>query len=489
MSLIDKAASGVKWNSAATLIKVATQFFTLIILARLLDPTDFGLMSMVLIVTNFTQAFIDFGLGNALIHRQNATRQQLSSLYWFNLAIGFTLFGILWLSVPLIVAYYQEPTLEPVFRWVILIFLLVPFGQQFQSLLKKELRFKTLSLIEVADHLVYGLTAVILAWWGFGVMSLVGAVLARTAVATGALVTVAIRSRWLPLLHFHRADLRGFLGFGLFQMGERSLNYLATNVDYLIIGRFLGSEALGYYTIAYNLIRLPHAYINPAIVSVAFPSFARVQSQNDRLRWGYAKILRYLSTITFPVMGGIFIIAPFLIPLLYGEQWLPSVTVVQIFCLVGVWKSLGNPIGSLLLAKGRADLGFYMNLIAVIGYTISNIIGVRWGINGVAISTLLFQTAILVPFGFYLRWLTVQMRAVEYWEAIKRAGLATAVMLIFLIPLYYALTPLNTPFIQMIGLVISGILVYAITIIKLDYPTIQEAWLRLTPQKLFTKKD
>jgi O-antigen/teichoic acid export membrane protein len=392
------------------------------------------------------------------------------------LAIGFVLFGLIWLAIPLIVAYYQEPGLISVLYWVATTFLILPIGQQFQALLQRELRFNILSIIQITQNLFYAIVAIGFAWAGFGVMSLVWGSLIQVFVGVVLLLGAAIHFRWLPSLHYRLADLSGFAQFGLFQMGDRSLNYLATNVDYLIIGRFLGSGPLGYYSLAYNLIRLPHAYLNPAIVSVAFPAFSRVQHQDHLLRWGYGKIIHYLGAATFPIMGGIIVVAPLLIPIVYGDQWLPSVAVVQIFCLVGIWKSLGNPLGSLLLAKGRADLGFYMNLIALIGYAISNWLGVRWGINGVAFSTLLFQTAVLVPIGFYLRWLVVKMTAIEYWQALKPPLIAALVMISIIFPLYYALLPLVAqPILQMAILTMAGIGIYIGMIQWIDRPLLTEA--------------
>jgi lipopolysaccharide exporter len=474
MSLTTQAITGVKWNGFATGAKIAVQFVSLAVLARLLDPGDFGLMSMAVVITGFAQAFADFGIGNAIIHRQDATRQQLSSLYWLNIAVSFMIFWLIWLAIPLAVTYYQEPRLALVLRWAAVSFLIIPFGQQFQSLLRKELRFKELSLIQISQNTIYALFAIGFALGGFGVMSLVWSHLLQSLVGTILLIGIAVNSHWIPSLHFQKSDLIGFVQFGLFQMGERSLNYLSRNVDYLIIGRLLGSEPLGYYTLAYNLMRIPVIYLNPVIVSVAFPAFARVKHQDDVLRKGYCKILHYISAVTFPMMGGMFVVAPLFVPLVYGQQWLPSVPVVQIFCLLGAVYSLGNPIGSILLAKGRADLGFYLNLFAVIGYGISNLIGSRWGITGVAASSLIFSVLFLLPFDFYLRWIMIRMKIREYLHAIKRPALSVVIMIITILPLYYLLTPGIHSVVALTILVFVGVLVYARMIWLTDYPWLIE---------------
>jgi lipopolysaccharide exporter len=468
MSLTHQTVSGVKWNSVATIATVIVQFISIVVLARLLDPEDFGLMSMAIVVTGFAKAFADFGFSNAIIHRQDTTREQLSTLYWSNLLVGFSLFGLIWLAIPLAVTYYQEPRLTPILRWVAITFLILPVGQQFQSLLRRELRFTTLSLIQIAQSLFYAVSAVGYAIAGFGVMSLVWGSLIQALVGSILLVGIAIQSHWLPNLHFRRHDLDGFIQFGLFQMGERSLNYLSANVDYLIIGRFLGSEALGFYTLAYNLMRMPLSYLNPMIVSVAFPAFARVQHQDDILRRGYVKILHYLSAITFPLMAGLFVTAPLLVPLVYGVQWSPAVSVIQIFALLGALKSLSNPLGSLLLAKGRADFGFWMNMIATVGCIISNLIGVRWGITGVAASSLIFSAVVLLPIDFYLRHLVVDMTVKEFWFAIKQPTVSTSIMFSVIFPLYFALSLLEHDWVVLGCLATIGIIIYTIAIRLLD---------------------
>lgn len=483
MSLTDQAVSGAKWSGAATLARAGVQVICVAVLARLLAPGDFGLLSMAAIVTGLAQAFSDFGLSNAIIYRQDVSVKQLSSIYWINLFIGFSIFCALWLATPLVVRYYQESRLSSVLRWSAASFLVVPVGQQYQSLLRKNMRFKELSLIQMVEAAFYALCSVGLALGGCGVMSLVWGNLLRSAFVAGLLSTIAVHSHWLPILRFKCSDLKGFVRFGLFQMGERTVNYLATNVDYLIIGRFLGPESLGYYTLAYSLMTVPLSYINPMIVSVAFPAFARVQHEDGALRNGYAKILHYLSTATFPLMAGLFVVSPILIPLLYGPQWLPTVEVIQVFCFLGLLKSFGNPIGSLLMAKGRVDLGFYMNVIAIIGYAVSNMIGIRWSIKGVAVSSLIFSFLILLPIDLYLRRLIINMKFGESWGAVRLPIFSTLTMLVTILPVYYAVRSLD-PSVGLIVLVITGACVYITALRLVDQQFFKDLLKLLRPTTL-----
>lgn len=374
MGLKEKTVSGVKWSGISMGAVTALQFATLAILARLLSPADFGLMGMIMVVIGFAQAFADMGISNAIIHRQDTTKDQLSSLYWLNILAGVILFCAVCASTPLVVGFYHEPRLTRLLYLTALVFLITPLGQQFQILLQKELKFDGLAKIEITTAVVNSTVTIGAAFAGLGVYSLIWGQLAGTTVKVALLCGIGWR-KWRPSLHFAKQDLKGYVSFGLYQMGERSINYLNSNLDYLLIGSMLGARALGYYTLAYNLIIRPSTMINPVITKVAFPVFSLIQSETDKLRRGYLKVLQLLAMVNFPMMVGLAVVAPVAVPLIFGDQWLPSVILIQILTIVGLLRSTGNPVGSLLLAKGRADLGFKWNL----GLTVTQIPGLYLG--------------------------------------------------------------------------------------------------------------
>jgi lipopolysaccharide exporter len=365
---------------------VALQFLTLALLARLLSPSDFGLMGMITVVIGFAQAFADMGISNAIIYRQDATKDQLSSLYWINILAGFVVFCCVCASNSIIVHFYHEPRISKLLYLTSIIFLITPLGQQFQILLQKELRFNELAKIEITASTANSLIAIFSAFSGFGVFSLVYGQLAGTSAKVFMLFIKGWR-KWRPSLHFSGAGLKMYVNFGLYQIGERLVNYFNSNLDYLLIGSMLGAKGLGYYTLAHNLVLRPSQLINPVITKVAFPVFSRIQNDTDRLKRGYLKILQLLSIINFPIMAGIAVLAPIMVPIIFGEQWLPSIILIQILSIVGLLRSTSNPVGSLLLAKGRADLGFKWNLILTLTQVPGLYIGARLGgAIGVAIA-------------------------------------------------------------------------------------------------------
>jgi O-antigen/teichoic acid export membrane protein len=263
------------------------------------------------------------------------------------------------------------------------------------------------------------------------------------------------------------ADLDGYLGFGMYQVGERTVNYFSANVDRLIIGRFLGASALGYYSLAYQLITFPLMRLNPAVTQVALPTLSKLQHDSALLRRGYLKVVSFIATVSFPILAGIFLVAPQFVELVYGKTWLPAVAVIRILCAVGALKALGNPIGSLLLSRGRADIGFYWNVLGLVAMSSANYIGVRWGIEGAAYGTLVVAAFILFPAEFYLRWVVVGMRARPYLSSLKSPLIATAGMmgLVWIAsPLWKAAPPLAS----LVCFVCAGVLLYVVAMWSLD---------------------
>src|SRR5574341_418726 len=398
MSLRRKAALGVKWTGAGTVITTGLRVLQLIVLARLLSPSDFGLMGMIIVVIGFAQAFADMGISNAIIHRQDNTRSELSSLYWLNMLAGLSVFALVMASSPLVAKFYGEPRLASLIPWTALVFLVIPLGQQFQALLQKELQFDRLAKIEMSSTAIGTVIAISSAIFGQGVFSLIWGQLAETA--TKALYL--FRSGWAvwrPSLHFRWSDAKAYIAFGMYQMGGRCLNYICANADYLIIGRFLGPETLGIYVLAYQLVTMPPARINPILTRVAFPLFARKQTDNAALRRGYLEMIKLLAYIVFPLLIGLATFAPVFVPVIFGVRWLTAIPLIQILALLGLLKTLVNPIGSILLAKGRPDIDF------------------RWNASGAMINALVFW--FFVGYGVRaVAWSYVGLSAVDFLVAI-----------------------------------------------------------------------
>src|SRR5437773_3248144 len=391
MTLKGQSVKSITFTGASTAIIGALNFFQMVVLARLIKPSDFGLMGMVNVVVGFAGLFADMGIGAAIIQRQDVSRRSLSTLYWLNVWVGFVLFGLLLSFTPVVVRFYKEPRLGPLLVWASLLFLIAAFGQQFQVLREKELEFGQLAKIEIVAAGFGVLTAVWRGWAGAGAFALVGGALANTGARTLILVFTGFR-RWRPSLEFGWQDVKGYLTFGFNYSGQRSFNYISANIDFMLIGRFLGAQALGYYTLAYNLANLPSSKINAVISRVFFPVFSRLQDDIGKLKSGYLRMQEFTSMVNIPILFGMAVVAPLAIPLFFGPSWHQSVLLLQVLSVVGLARSIAGTVGPLLLARGRTDVGFKWSVLLAAMQIPGIYLGVRSGSAlGVAIAFAVLQ--------------------------------------------------------------------------------------------------
>lgn len=396
MSIKKQVASSVKWTFLATVVTSLFQLIQLFVLARFLIPDDFGLMGMIMVVIGIAQACSDLGISASIIQRQHLSPTQLSSLYWVNLLAGGAVFLVLLISAPCVAWFFGDPRLLRPYHTLSLIPLISAAGRQFELLLQKELRFLELARQDILSGLIALVVATACANSGLGVWALVNGVIVQQGVKNFLLVAVGLRDhRPLPMLVWK--DLGGFISFGLFQMGERLLNLLAERLDQILIGSLLGASSLGFYNFAFNLVGQPLSRINPVVTRVSFPVFSIVQDHPERLRNGYLKAIGFLMAINAPLLIGFAAVAPVAVPLLFGPAWVPAVGLIQILSLVALSKCAANPVGALLLAKGRADLGFKWNLILFFLSIPMIYAGAHWGTSGIAFALLVLQVCLHIP--------------------------------------------------------------------------------------------
>jgi O-antigen/teichoic acid export membrane protein len=408
-----RATSGARWTGSATAIRIALQFVQLAILARLLRVEDFGLMAMVNVVLAFALAYADSGVSNAIIHYQDANREELSSLYWLNVLSGIVVAALLWLLSPWIAALYHQPALVGLLHVSAVVFVIGPVGQQFQVLMERDLRFKRLAAIETAALLASSTVGIGLAFAGHGVWSLVWTTVVNSAVKAGSLAVIGW-STWRPRMHFRPRECRRFLRFGVYQMGEKTLNLLGQYVDKMVIGVLMGPTPLGYYDMASRLIARPYQIINVVFTRVAFPVFSAVQKDRDRLRKGYLELMEVLNAITIPLYVGMMALAAPFVRVQLGDKFEPSIPLLQILSIVGLAFALSSPAGSLILACGRADVGLYLNILRTGLILLGIWIGARWELAGIAWAMVIVVAAVMFPVHAWVRWKLVRMRLGEF---------------------------------------------------------------------------
>jgi len=402
MSIRGLALRGLKWTAFTVFGTATISIITLLVVSRFISPNDFGLMAIAMVLIGFINAFTDVGISSAIIHRQDATKRELSSLYWLNVLAGSVFFVFLIIIVPLIVFFVDEPELAPVLYFLSLNVLIAPFGKQFSVLLRRELSFNVLAKIEITASITSSLLTISLAISGSGVWSLAWGAFASTAITTILLLRIGVR-RFAPRFHFKYEDIKNYISFGLYQIGEHSVNYLGGRVDQLIMGSLLGVTSLGYYNFSYRLTNTLYQSINSIVNRVSFPILAKIQNEEVRIRNVYFDIVGSLVSVTAPILIGLMIVGNTAVPLIFGPKWEPSVIYLQILCVVALMRAHGRPVGSLLLAKGRADLGFKWNCVVLAILTPATAIGaISGGGIGVGIALLIALGALKIVAYFAL---------------------------------------------------------------------------------------
>ncbi len=381
MSLKQKTISGLSWSFASQGVKQVSQFIITAILARLLSPGDFGLIGMATVFTGFVAMVNEMGVSGALIQKQDVDERHYSSVFWLNIVVGtLMMLAMIAVSAP-IAGFYNKPELGPILRLLSVNFVIASFSIVQQTLFQKHLDFKKLAIVETVAVIVAGAVGIYSALHGKGAWSLVYQMLALTLTT---MVMLWVLSSWKPKFIVSLAAIKDIFHFSANLAGFNIVNYFARNVDYLLIGKFLGAEALGFYTLAYKLMLYPLQNISSVIGKVMFPALSTIQNDVAKVRQVYLKMIRAIAMVTFPMMFGLFAVAPEFVAVIYGSRWTEAVPLIRILCICGLFQSIGTTIGNIYMSQGRADLQFKLQLLGTAIVTIFVLIGLRWGIVGVA---------------------------------------------------------------------------------------------------------
>ncbi|ELY2514761.1 MOP flippase family protein [Cronobacter malonaticus] len=361
MSLRDKTISGAKWSAISTVIIISLGLVQMTILARLMDGHQFGLLTISLVIIALADTLSDFGIANSIIQRKSISNLELTTLYWLNVGLGIVVCAVVFLLSDLIAAVLHNPDLAPLIRTLAFAFVVIPHGQQFRALMQKELEFNKIGAIETFSVLAgFTFTVVSAQYWPVAMTAILG-YLVNTAVRT-ALFGFFGRKIYRPGLHFSLSSVSSNLKFGAWLTADSLVNYVNTNLSTLVLARILGAAAAGGYNLAYNVAVVPPMKLNPIITRVLFPAFAKIQDDIDKLRVNFYKLLSVVGIINFPALLGLMVVSNNFVPLVFGEKWVSIVPILQLLCIVGLLRSIGNPIGSLLMAKARVDISFKFNV-------------------------------------------------------------------------------------------------------------------------------
>lgn len=364
MTLRSSALSGVRVTGGATLVGNLLKLCQLVVLAQVLPPSDFGLMAMVMLYIGFTTLIAEMGIASAVVRDQSMAPTIVSTLFWVGCFSGLGMFYCSWLVAPLLAGYFDQPSLEGPVKLAGLIFLMAPVSQMYRALHEKQLSFGYIARTEMAGNTMAVGCSIALALLGQGVLALVWGMLAGQVVVLIGLVWHGWRN-WKPMIVMDIAAVREPLTFGLHLIGQRAINFVTGNIDFLVVGSVFGASALGFYSLAYHLCNVPSA-INTVFARVFFPVFSRLQHDAIALQRAFMRFQQYAAIVNVPLLVCLLVAAPVLVQAIFGSAWRPAVPLIQLLSIVGLLRSLGGTVGPLLLAKGRSDLGLRWSVLAVL---------------------------------------------------------------------------------------------------------------------------
>lgn len=394
-SLSKKAIAGIGWSSASKFFRQFAQLFFQIILARLLQPADFGILAMVIVITTLAEIIRSMGLGAALIQKQDAGDRHYNAAFWGNVAVGIILNILIQITAPWISAFYGQPELEKILRVYSIVFLIGSLNVVQESLMQKKLEFRRLFMMDAISITISGALALYLAFTGWGVWTLIIQYITITTIST---IILWITSSWKPSFSFSSGAFRDIRAYGFNFLGYELMNFFARNIDNLLIGKYIGASALGFYSRAYFLMLQPLNITNQVLARVMFPVLARMQENKDEIKRVYLKSTSLTAFIVFPAIVFVFVCTEPVIELIFGEKWLPAAAILRVFCIYSLVDTIGITTAWLYKSLGRTDIMFRWTVFSTVITAVAIIIGLKWGALGVAISyTVAFLTILWIP--------------------------------------------------------------------------------------------
>lgn len=483
MSFRQQVARGVFWSATRIWGTHVSSLLIFLILSRLLEPKAFGLAAVASVFIAFVQIFLDQGFSHAIVQRAELDHAHLDTAFWTNLLIGalLTIGGIA--AAPLVAALFNEPQLAPIIAWLSLSFLLGALSSTQKAILQRDLAFKVLAARSLAATAAGGAVGVLMALGGFGVWSLVAQDLTSSVVAVFVLWRI---STWRPGFNVSRKHFMDLLTFGINIVGSKFIDFFNRRSDDFLIGYFLGPVALGYYTIAYRLLLVMVSLLTQVINTVAFPTFARLQNDPERIRRAFYAATQMTSLIAFPAFLGMSVMAPELVLVLFGPTWAPSAPVMQVLAFIGILHSVQYFNGSVIMAAGRPAWRLAIMLINAIANVAVFVLVVRWGIVAIAVAYVIVGY-LLSPLSFLAVRSLIHINLGTYLRQFTAPLLGSIVIASAILGLKYLLREDLALPVRFVLFVLVGLLTYPL-VIQLTAPSLSRQALELLRLALPSRK-
>lgn len=397
-ALKEKSVKGGISTTLSQLIVFGVNTFSMIILARVLLPSDFGMIAMVAAFAGFVTIFKDAGFSMAIIQKPAITHQQVSILFWINILLCLVI-SLLFIAVaPLIVSFYNEPRLF----YIILVYAVSIFvsslSVQHNAILSRKMQFTKIAMANVISSVLAIGLSIVMAWAGAGYWALVYLTLFQSVFLT---ILLFHYCRWKPSFVFWDPGIKHFLNFGAGISGFNIINYFSRNMDNIIIGKFLGATVLGLYSKAYQLMMMPLTKLRDPLVTVGIPGLSALLSEPSRYRQYYYRLNFIICFFAFPMILFLALFAKELIFVVLGPQWGESVLMFQVLSVSAFIQPIVGTTGAVFISSGKSTAFFKMGLVSAAIIISSFFVGIRWGVYGVTVAYAVANYLLFLPTLFY----------------------------------------------------------------------------------------
>ena len=359
-SLKQKTTKGIFWSTIERFSNQGMSFLFSVILARMLDPSDFGIIAMITIFFAVAQSFVDSGFSNALVRKTDRREEDLSTCFYFNIGVGIMAYIVLFLIAPLVASFYNQPILSPIIRITGLGVVLNSLCVVQQALFTIKIDFKSQAKVTLSATIISGIVGVILAYQGYGVWALVW----QGVVMTSARMALLwLMSKWRPTTGFSKSSFNYLFGYGSKLLASGLLDTIYNNIYPIVIGKFYTPTQLGNYSRALSFAQLPSSNITSILQRVTFPVLSTIQDDIPRLQANYRRLLKLSAFIIFPLMMGLAAVAFPMIRLILTPKWEGCSLYLQIICFALMWYPIHAINLNLLQVKGRSDLFLRLEII------------------------------------------------------------------------------------------------------------------------------
>ena len=454
-----KTAWGFIWNFSAYFLGKIIVLITTAILARLLAKSDFGLVAVAVVAINYLSVLKDLGLGVALIQRKGDVQEAANTVFTINLFLGLALTAIVIPLAPFVAAYFHDPQITPVLRWMGASFIVNALGSVHTNWLVRDLDYRRKLVPELGGALTKGVISIGMAYLGYGVWSLV---FGQIAGALASLILVWIILPWRPRFVIDRNVAGSLMKFGASVTVIDIITQITDNIDYVIVGRFFGLVPLSIYTLAYRLPEMLLIGNLWVMGGVVFPAFSSIQDRPDDLRRGFLASVRVVELFAVPICLGLLIAADPIVRVVFGDQWLEAIPVLRVLAIYAWVYSLGYHVGGFYKAIGRPDILLRLSLLTLVIILPCLLLGARFGLIGVATGHLVaVLIRRIVSLALATRYVNVSLA--DIFGELRSSLLGAMVMGPIVFAVSYLTSDLN-PFLQLIFIGLSGAISYLLVL-------------------------